>query len=186
MDRGDDMRILLHTCCVNCLLFPVKTLKKAGFEVVSFFYNHNIHPYQEYRKRRESLLEAAPGLGLSTVCPERYDLERFLRGIAFKEKERCFYCYRSRLEETVQEAINGKFDLFSTTLLYSKFQKHDMVKEIAESLSRERGVEFYYEYFRKGWEEGVRESRQLGLYRQHYCGCIYSERERFLRTRQTD
>jgi hypothetical protein len=178
------MRILLHTCCANCVLFPLKELRKGGHEVTAFFYNHNIHPYQEYLKRKETLVELAPKINLPVICPERYDLKEFLRNVAFKEDERCSYCYRSRLQATVEEAKKGGYDCFSTTLLYSKFQKHDIIKKTGEALSEEYGIEFYYQDFRKGWEEGVRESKELNLYRQQYCGCIYSEEERYLQKGQ--
>jgi hypothetical protein len=175
------MKILLHTCCANCVLIPLKELRKKGLEVVAFFYNHNIHPYQEYLKRKETLVELAPKINLPVICPERYDLKEFLRNVVFKEEERCYYCYRSRLQETIEEAKKGGYYLFSTTLLYSRFQKHDMIKKIAESLAKEYGIEFYYQDFREGWEEGIRESKSSTLYRQQYCGCIYSEMERYLK-----
>jgi hypothetical protein len=174
------MKILLHTCCANCVLYPLKELRKSGFEVTSFFYNHNIHPYQEYLKRKDTLLQLAPRKNLQVICPERYDLIEFLRNVVFKEDERCSYCYRSRLQATVEEAKRGGYDYFSTTLLYSKFQKHDIIITTGKSLEKEHGIEFYYQDFRKGWEEGARESKELNLYRQQYCGCIYSEMERYL------
>ena len=148
--------------------------------MTAFFYNHNIHPYQEYLKRKDTLAELSPRINLPVIYSDRYDLEEFLRNVAFKEKERCSYCYQSRLEATIKEAKKEGFDLFSTTLLYSRFQKHDIIKSIGQTLAKEHGVEFYYQDFREGWEEGVRESKELNLYRQQYCGCIYSEEERYL------
>ena len=174
------MKIFLHTCCANCVLFPLKELRKGGHEVTAFFYNHNIHPYQEYLKRKDTLAELSPRINLPVIYSDRYDLEEFLKNVAFKEKERCSYCYQSRLEATIKEAKKEGFDLFSTTLLYSRFQKHDIIKSIGQTLAKEHGVEFYYQDFREGWEEGVRESKELNLYRQQYCGCIYSEEERYL------
>ena len=174
------MKILLHTCCANCVLYPLKEIRKSGFEVTSFFYNHNIHPFQEYAKRMDTLRELAPLKNLDLICPDKYDLNEFLRNVAFKEDERCSYCYRSRLRATVEEAKKGGYDCFSTTLLYSRFQKHDIIKETGKALEKEHEIVFYYQDFRKGWEEGIRESKELNLYRQQYCGCIYSERERYL------
>ena len=175
------MKILLHTCCANCILYPLKELRKEGFEVVSLFYNHNIHPYQEYRRRRDTLLDLSPKIDLPVICPEGYDLKTFLRNAVFHEDERCYYCYRSRLETTIDAAAQAGFNLFSTTLLYSRFQKHDMIKEIGETLAKEKGIDFYYRDFRAGWEEGIRASKELNLYRQQYCGCIYSEHERYVK-----
>jgi Uncharacterized protein conserved in bacteria len=102
-----------------------------------------------------------------------------LRGIAFKENERCAYCLVDRLKYTAQLAIREKYDGYTTTLLYSKYQKHDLIREIGENLSRQLGIFFYYQDFRTGWAEGIKISKELGMYRQPYCGCIYSEKERF-------
>ena len=127
----------------------------------------------EYKVRDE----AVPKL----IYRDEYRLEEFLQNVVFRETERCRYCYYSRLKSAIQVAKKGKFDFFSTTLLYSKFQKHESIKEIAEGLAKDYGVSFYYHDFRKGWGEGIRMSKDFGLYRQQYCGCIYSEKERYLK-----
>ena len=88
-------------------------------------------------------------------------------------------CYEDRLKKTAMLAKRGKFDYFTTSLLYSKFQKHDIIRMVGETVAKSVGVPFYYRDFRIGWKEGVEESKRLGLYRQAYCGCIYSEKERF-------
>ncbi|RPI99530.1 MAG: hypothetical protein EHM36_15865, partial [Deltaproteobacteria bacterium] len=110
-----------------------------------------------------------------------YDPEGFFRQVAFRETQRCIYCYSLRLEATARLAKKSDFDAFSTTLLYSKRQKHELVRAIAEEASQKVGVRFYYEDFRTGWKEGQEEAKSLGIYRQQYCGCIYSEKERFAR-----
>jgi len=115
---------------------------------------------------------------------DEYALEEFLQNVVFRENERCWYCYYTRLKRAAQLAKREKFDFFTTTLLYSKFQKHEKVKEIGEELAREYGVKFYYRDFRKGWKAGIEISNDLGLYRQQYCGCIYSEKERYLHASQ--
>ena len=81
-----------------------------------------------------------------------------------------------RLEAAASVAKRGRYDAFSTTLLYSKFQKHDLIRQTAEAVSQKFDVPFYYEDFRTGWKEGIQLSKQQNLYRQKYCGCIYSER----------
>lgn len=174
------MKVLLHICCANCLIYPLKVLRERGEEVMGFFYNPNIHPYREYAKRRDALKEYAERVDLRVIWRDDYDLEGFLRAVAFREGKRCDICYHMRLEATAQVARHGKFDAFSTTLLYSKHQRHEAVREIGESLGRLYGVKFLGEDFREGWREGIEESKRLGLYRQQYCGCIYSERDRFL------
>ena len=113
------------------------------------------------------------------VCLPSGGMEGFLRKVVFRESDRCTICYHERLNTTALYAKKGKFDCFSTTLLYSKFQRHDSVKSIGEAAGKSAGVPFYYRDFREGWKEGVEESKRLGIYRQQYCGCIYSEKERY-------
>lgn len=175
----DYMKLLMHICCGPCTIYPLKELRIQGHEVTGVFYNPNIHPYQEYQKRRQTLGDYADKAFLNVVWTEGYPLEEFLRGIAFKENERCAYCLVDRLKYTAQLAIREKYDGYTTTLLYSKYQKHDLIREIGENLSRQLGIFFYYQDFRTGWAEGVKISKELGMYRQPYCGCIYSEKERF-------
>ena len=175
----DYMKLLMHICCGPCTIYPLKELRIQGHEVTGVFYNPNIHPYQEYQKRRQTLVDYADKAFLNVVWTEGYPLEEFLRGIAFKENERCAYCLVDRLKYTAQLAIREKYDGYTTTLLYSKYQKHDLIREIGENLSRQLGIFFYYQDFRTGWAEGVKISKELGMYRQPYCGCIYSEKERF-------
>ena len=175
------MKILLHICCAPCAITTVKTLRGKHFEVMGFFYKNNIHPYMECSKRQEALQSYAEMIDLSVIYQDGYDVESFLQHVAFRESSRCLYCYHDRLRTTALMAKRGKFDCFSTTLLYSKFQKHDMVQSIGEAIGRSVGVPFYYHDFRSGWTEGVQMSKQMGLYRQQYCGCIYSEKERYFK-----
>ena len=175
------MRVLLHTCCANCAIVPLKRLREAGLQPSGFFYNPNIHPYQEYLRRKDTIETYAKGAGLEIIYANEYDLEGFLRGVAFREHERCGYCYHRRLEATAQMAKGKGFDAFTTTLLYSKHQNHSLIKEMGESLGKRISIPFYYEDFREWWQEGVHESKAMDLYRQQYCGCIYSEKERYWR-----
>jgi hypothetical protein len=107
-------------------------------------------------------------------------LEEFLRKSAYREASRCRHCYYDRLKYTAIIAKKGNFDAFSTTLLYSKFQNHQLIKEIGQALAQDYGMKFYYEDFREYWKEGIKLSKQKKMYRQQYCGCIYSEKERYL------
>ncbi len=152
---------------------------EEGMETVGYFFNPNIHPYQEYQKRLDTVKGYSETSGLEVIYQDDYGLEEFLRNVADHPEERCRYCYTSRLEATAKEARRKRFDRFSTTLLYSIYQKHDVIKEIGERVARDTGVPFYYEDFRKGWKKGLEVSKALGLYRQQYCGCIYSEKERY-------
>jgi hypothetical protein len=175
------MKILLHICCAPCTIYPLEILRKEARQVKGVFFNPNIHPYLEYKKRLDAVREYTAREGLEVAVAEGYPIEDFLQKTAFMGKDRCSYCYEVRLRRTAAEARKGLFDAFTTTLLYSRYQKHDLIRETGEAISREMKVPFYYKDFRVGWEDGVRQSRETGLYRQKYCGCIYSEKERFFK-----
>lgn len=175
------MKLLLHICCAPCSIYPVETLRNEGCEIMGFFYRNNIHPYTECIRRQETLQSYAATIDLRILYQDGYDLEGFIRNVAFRESNRCSFCYHDRLRSTALVAKRGKFDAFSTTLLYSKFQKHDEVKSIGEAVAKSVGVKFHYDDFRIGWKTGVETSKRLNMYRQQYCGCIYSEKERYFK-----
>jgi predicted adenine nucleotide alpha hydrolase (AANH) superfamily ATPase len=150
-------------------------------DVMGFFYRHNIHPYTECLKRQETLQTYAGEIKLRLIIQEGYDLEGFIQNVVYRENDRCGYCYHDRLRSTALMAKRGKFDSFSSTLLYSKFQKHDIIRSMGESIAKSVGVPFLYKDFRSGWQEGIETSKSRGMYRQQYCGCVYSEKERFYR-----
>ena len=175
------MKLLLHTCCAPCSVYTVKRLREEGAEPTLFWYNPNIHPYKEYKARRDCLKEFAKIEELETVFQEEYGLDEFVCNVNSEKgnlKTRCVeYCYPRRLGAAFRYAKENGYDAVSTTLLYSIYQKHDAIKEIMEALSRQYGIEFLYRDFREGWKEGQERARELGLYMQKYCGCIYSEEE---------
>ncbi|MBF0228695.1 MAG: epoxyqueuosine reductase QueH [Desulfamplus sp.] len=173
------MKLLLHTCCGPCTIYPLKILQGENIDVMGFFYRHNIHPFSECLKREKTLLDYAESKGVKVICQHTYELERFLQSVVFREKDRCKFCYHDRLSVAAKVAKKGKFDAFSSTLLYSRFQNHEMIREIGYAVGKEEGISFFYRDFRQGWKEGIDESKQLEMYRQQYCGCIYSEKERF-------
>jgi len=113
------MNILLHICCGPCAISPVEELRDTGMDVTGFFYNHNIHPYQEYRRRLETVREYAAQVDLHVICQDAYNLEEFLGAVAARPGERCNYCYASRLEATAQAAVGLGCAAFTSTLLYS-------------------------------------------------------------------
>ncbi|MBF0112662.1 MAG: epoxyqueuosine reductase QueH [Desulfamplus sp.] len=176
------MRLLLHTCCAPCTIYPLKVLQNENIDVMGFFYRHNIHPFSECLRREETLINFAKIKGIKVILQQSYELERFLQSVAFREDKRCRFCYHDRLSSSAKVAKKGKFEAFSSTLLYSRFQNHDLIREIGESVSKEVGIPFFYRDFRDGWKEGIEESKELGMYRQQYCGCIYSEKDRFYKT----
>lgn len=175
------MEILVHTCCAACLLIPLKDLNDQGYRVTAFYYNPNIHPYSEWDKRLNNLREFVEITKPALIVPEDSGhMEEWFRAVANNEENRCHICYTIRLNQTAARAKEMGFKAFSTTLLYSKFQKHELIREVAESISQEHSVEFIYKDWRTGWNQGVKAYKKLGLYRQIYCGCVYSERERII------
>jgi predicted adenine nucleotide alpha hydrolase (AANH) superfamily ATPase len=175
------VKLLLHICCAPCAIYPLDVLREDGFMVMGYFYRHNIHPYTECLRRQEALESFSERAELRVIYQKDYDMQGFLRNVVFRESDRCTYCYHDRLRCTALTAKSGKFDYFSTTLLYSKFQNHELIRSIGESIGKSVGVAFYYHDFRPGWKTGIAASKRMNLYRQQYCGCIYSEKERFFR-----
>jgi epoxyqueuosine reductase len=173
------MNILLHICCGPCAIYPLRELRKAGNSVTGFFYNHNIHPYQEYQRRLDAAGEMCRSEGLELICRDEYLLEEFLAAVAAQPAERCHYCYFSRLDAAAEQAAALGFDAFTSSLLYSRYQNHEQIRTAGERAAERHGIRFAYADFRPGWQEGIRLSKEMGLYRQQYCGCIYSEKERY-------
>jgi predicted adenine nucleotide alpha hydrolase (AANH) superfamily ATPase len=174
------MEILLHICCAPCATYTVNKLKEDGFEPTGYFYNPNIHPFTEYRRRLETVQQYAEAMKLDMVYNDEYMLEEFIKP-ALEINNRCSLCYAIRLKETARQASDMGYKSFTSTLLISPYQKHEMIQEIAEGFASEYGVEFYYQDFRVGYRETFGICRDLGLYRQPYCGCIFSEKERYYR-----
>lgn len=172
------MKLLLHTCCGPCSIYPLTELRQ-DYEISAFFFNPNIHPFREFKKRREALLAYCKKENIPVVDTSTYGLQEFLRKVVFHERERCAICYSWRLEETARKAAAEGFHSFSTTLLYSRYQNHAQLKICGSKLSQKYGVDFVYRDFREGWQYGIDKSIELGMYRQPYCGCIYSEQERY-------
>ena len=177
------MKVLLHMCCGPCAIYPVEYLRKEH-DIKGLFFNPNIHPYTEYKKRLDTALEYSEKVGLYTIVIDEYNLDEFLRDAAFRESHRCITCYSTRLERAASVAKRGGFDGFTSTLLISPHQNHSLIKKVGEEAGKKYGVDFLYIDFRVGYKEGVKKSKEMGLYRQQYCGCIYSERDRYLKRRK--
>ena len=175
------MKILLHICCAPCAIYPLKLLRSEGFDVVGYFYNRNIHPYEECLRRENALRAYAEQVDLKVIYQQGYEMEAFLRNMAFREENRCSICYHDRLNAAASVARHGKFDYYTSTLLQSKHQQHEVIRSIGENVGKAQGVPFFYRDFREGWKEGIETSKELNMYRQQYCGCIYSEKERYYR-----
>ena len=178
------MNLLLHMCCGPCSCYPVKVLRGQGIEPTGYFFNPNIHPYKEWDMRLKAAEEFAARSEMKIITDKHYMLRDFLRrALAAEQVEngRCRMCYTWRLEETARYAAENGFDAFTSTLFYSIYQQHELMKETAEHFAKVYGVKFHYEDFRPGWQEGIDMSVEMGLYRQPYCGCIFSEDERYSR-----
>lgn len=175
------MKLLLHTCCAPCSVYPIKVLRAEGIEPTLFWYNPNIHPYLEYTLRRDCLKKYAEDLGVKLIVKDEYGLDIFVCNVSADKGNlltRCeTYCYPLRLRQLFEYAAANGYDAVSTTLLYSIYQKHEYIVEIMQNLAKEYGIEFVYRDFREGWKEGQEEARRVGLYMQKYCGCVYSEEE---------
>jgi predicted adenine nucleotide alpha hydrolase (AANH) superfamily ATPase len=183
------MKLLLHTCCGPCSAGSLKALDGEGIRPVLFWYNPNIHPWTEYRSRRDCLEGLAQERGLELIKADEYGLRPFVRAAAALEDGacgavdaragRCSYCYRIRLEKTAEKAQQRACDGFSSTLLISPYQKHEAVREAGEKAAAQYGVQFFYRDFRPFFREGQKYAREKGFYMQKYCGCIFSEEERY-------
>ena len=171
-------KILMHTCCAPCSTYVIKKLREEGFEdITSYWYNPNIQPYDEYKHRLETLKEYTQMVNVPLIIQDYYDLKEFLQNVINYDGIRCEYCYRIRLEMSVKYAKENGYDCFTTTLLVSPYQKHDLLKKVCEELSREYDIEFVYYDFREGYHEGQQMAKDAGLYRQKYCGCVFSRDE---------
>lgn len=178
------MNLMLHMCCGPCSVYPVQHLRAQGHTVTGWFYNPNIHPYKEFRRRLDTAVEYAGKVALTMVVREDYTLEDFLTRALSTKEGRCYSCYQLRLLEAARYAKQEGYDAFTTSLLVSPYQKHDLIRQAAEYAAAETGIAFYYQDFRPGWKEGVTTSIQLELYRQPYCGCIFSERDRYYKPKK--
>lgn len=173
------MKILLHTCCAPCLIYPVKRLQEEGFKAKAFYYNPNIHPFSEYNRRKDALEVLSKELQVEIESPE-YRPSDFFQAVNTKEArpERCVACWSLRLRKTAGKAKEEGFSAFSSSLLVSPYQDQELLKQLGNQIAKETGVDFYYEDFRPGFRKAHEEAKLKGVYCQKYCGCIYSEIER--------
>ncbi len=174
------MKLLMHTCCAPCSVYCIDSLRAEKIEPTLFWYNPNIHPYTEYKARRDCLKDYAEKTKVELIIDEEYGLDEFCRNVVNDIPNRCVnYCYKKRLTETVRYAAKHGYDTFITTLLVSPYQKHEEIIKVCEELSTLSGVKFLYRDFRVGFREGQQKAREAGLYMQKYCGCIFSEEDRY-------
>ncbi len=173
--------LLMHICCAPCLAYPLSTEFEA-YAAIGYFYNQNIHPFQEYRKRVEALKDFTEQKGFRVIYNDDYDLKRSMEGMGkagYEREDRCRWCYQDRLERTAKAARKLGIGSFTTTLLSSPHQLHEMVREIGEKVAETYNLYFVDYDTRDHYIDGANEVRDLDLHVQNYCGCIFSESDRF-------
>ena len=178
------MNTLLHICCAPCANQPIEVLRTDGFEVTGFWYNPDIHPFTEYRARRNCLREYAAAIDLKLIERDDYGLRPFVRAVAEDIEHRCGKCYEMRFFEAARQAKELGFDSFTSSLFISPYQNHELMRQTGERAAFEYGVEFLYRDFRPYFHAGQDKARELGFYMQKYCGCVFSEQERYLKPKK--
>ncbi len=171
------MDVLLHVCCAPCSVACIEQLREEGIEPVALWYNPNIHPFTEYRARREAVRAYMPAVGVSLIEAGDYGLREFLSALPDWEN-RCETCYTLRLGYAAQYAAAHGFEAFTSTLFISPYQDHGAMQRIAQAAGEQYGVQFLYRDFRPRFKAGQQAAREAGLYMQKYCGCVFSEEER--------
>ena len=177
------MSMLLHACCGPCAMYPVDFLLNSGVDMDLYWFNPNIHPLYEWNRRLENLQKAADHFNVDLIrdggeghidCREEYWKSGDYKA---QYNSRCEMCYDVRLDNVARFASENGYDSFCTTLLVSPYQQHDTISRIAHEKASIYGVKFAYYDFRPGFREGQNMARDIGLYRQKYCGCIFSLEE---------
>ncbi len=167
------MKILMHMCCAPCAVYPVESLQIKGQKVDGLYYNPNIHPYEEFEKREENVDKLANDKGFNVFYYPDYE-EDLWEALRDNDEKRCEMCYSKRLKKLFEVGKEMGYDAVTTSLLVSPYQKHDVIKKLAEKYSKKYDIPFYYEDFRVGYREGQKKAKDYGLYCQRYCGCIVS------------
>ena len=185
--EGRIPRLFLHSCCAPCSSYVLEYLNPY-FKITDFFYNPNISPKEEYFKREEELqrlIEEMPFVNKPEFVKGTYEPEKFYKMAKGMEDipeggERCFACYKMRMEEAARLAKEGGYDFFTTTLSISPLKNSAKINEIGEELEAVYGVKHLPSDFKKknGYKRSTELSQEYGLYRQDFCGCVFSKRER--------
>ena len=177
-------KVLIHICCAHCAAYTAAYWRQEGYETMGLWYNPNIHPYMEHQQRQESVISLAKEIDLPLIVSPTYDIIEYFRRVAGHETERCGDCFDIRLIKTAEVALENGCDGFTTTLLISPHQKHDLIKDVGERATAQTGVPFLYADLRKRYSDSRHITKPMNLYRQQYCGCVYSEWERYTEEKQ--
>lgn len=172
------MRLLMHICCAPCAVAITDTLmSRSDMVLEGFFYNPNIHPIDEFNKRIETVKIMAADFNLPVVFKDENKLDYWKESLKNDKVIRCNTCYLLRLDATAKFAKENSFDSFTTSLLISPYQNHELIKSMGSSIADKYGLAFYYEDFRELYRRGREISRGKNYYMQKYCGCFYSYSE---------
>lgn len=176
--------LLIHACCAPCSSHVLLLLKRY-FNITIFYSNDNIYPYEEYSLRLKEVIEFADKIDNIKVIYDKYESDDFYNSIKGLEhlgekSERCYKCYKLRLEKTAKKAVELNYDYFTTTLSISPYKNSDWINEIGYELENKNQIKFLYSNFKKenGYKNSIELSKQYNLYRQDYCGCVFSQQER--------
>ena len=172
-------KVLIHICCAHCAAYTAEYWRQQGYEAAGFWYNPNIHPFMEHQQRLEAMKSLSQEIGLPLIIADGYDMIEFFRRTVGHETERCRDCFDLRLTKTAIVAREKGINAFTTTLLISPHQKHELIQETGNKVAAEQGVSFLYADLRKRYSDSRHITKPMNLYRQQYCGCIYSEVERY-------
>ena len=175
------MKTLLHICCAPCSVACVDVLRQENIDFDGFWYNPNIQPFTEYNNRRNALIEFAKSERFDLIADDEYNLKQFAKNTAPDYTDRCSFCYDMRLSRAAEYAKNNGYESFTSTLFISPYQNHDLMRDIAEKYAKKFDIEFLYRDFRPYFRDGQNKAREIGLYMQKYCGCVFSEEERYLK-----
>ena len=192
-EEGKTPKLLLHACCGPCSSYVIEYLNKY-FDITILYYNPNISPQEEFTKRLKEikrLIKEIPHENKLELIEGRYDYNEFTnisKGLEDCPEggERCFKCYRLRLEESAKYAKENNYDYFGTTLSISPYKNSKKLNEIGEELSNKYGIKYLYSDFKKknGYRRSIELSNEYNLYRQDYCGCIYSKEEKIKKDKE--
>jgi len=176
-------KIIVHACCAHCTAYTIEHFRQTGAEVTALWYNPNIHPYMEHQSRLSAMQSLSEKMGFPLIVIPGYDFIAYLRAAAHHESTRCEYCFRQRLHKAADVTMELGADGFATSLLISPHQNHELIKKVGEGIAAQTGAHFFYADLRKRYSDSRHLTKPLDLYRQQYCGCIYSEYERFTDTK---
>jgi len=175
----ENKKLLLHACCCHCSAYTIKHWKELGYDITVFWYNPNIHPFTEHQERLVALRKMSEIQDFKLIEYDGYDIEDFFKLTAEKPKDRCYYCFTMRLSKAAEAATKLQNEFFSSTLLISPLQRHDLLELVGKEQNDKSNSTFLYEDLRKHYSESRRITKPLGLYTQQYCGCVLSEWERY-------